>query len=57
MPYTIVFFCGICDMPYLSYSSTGVVVDTRMPGTGDANRSPESPHLKPVGFNLSTKAK
>jgi len=35
MPYTIVFFCGICDMPYLSYSSTGAVVDTRMPGIGD----------------------
>lgn len=25
------------------------------PGSGDGNRSPESPHPKPVGFNLSRK--
>ena len=35
MPYTIVFYCGICNMPYphtvchLQYSSTGAVVGTR----------------------------
>ena len=58
MPYTIVFYCGICDMPFphtvchllLNWSSGG------HPAVEMADRSPDSPHLKPVGFKLSRKA-
>lgn len=59
MPYTIVFNCGICDMPYLHTVSHLLLNwgSGRHTAVKMASRSPESPHPKPVGFNLSRKAK
>jgi hypothetical protein len=57
IPLTIVFFCGIYNMA-LSHVllNRGRLWAPGGPAMEMANRSPESPHLKPVGFNLSTKA-
>lgn len=57
MPYTIVFYCGICDMPFphtvchllLNWSSGG------HPAVEMADRSPDSPHSSPWGSSSAEK--